>query len=80
MEELLTIEEAARVVKMSPSWIYKAIKAGDLACIQFGRYKRVRRSALDAYITKLSRKTEGTALSGEVTSLGKPDFHSKRIQ
>jgi excisionase family DNA binding protein len=35
-EEFLTVEEAAKRLNMSTSWVYKAGQRGTLPCVRFG--------------------------------------------
>lgn len=46
--ELLTVEETARMLKVSPITVRRFIAAGKLPAIRIGRGVRVRREAIDA--------------------------------
>lgn len=49
MEKLLTVKEAAKVLRTNPTYVYKLINAGLLPVLKLGCYK-VREGALDAFI------------------------------
>lgn len=53
---LLTTDEAARYLKMSKDWVYRAGAAGVLRRVRMGRYLRFRREDLDAFIAS---RTDG---------------------
>lgn len=48
-DELLTVEEACEIVKLSRPTIYDMIKAGELPCFEIGRrkQKRIKRGDLE---------------------------------
>ena len=39
-EELMTVDDVARVFRASKSWIYKAVERGDLPCVRLGALVR----------------------------------------
>lgn len=47
---LLTVEEAAEVLKVSIHSIYKWTAAGTLPCVKLGRSTRFERAMLDAWV------------------------------
>ncbi len=52
---LLTIEETARLLRLSRAKTYQLAATGDLPCVKVGRSVRVRRDRLDAWLDARSR-------------------------
>jgi excisionase family DNA binding protein len=50
---LLTIEEAAAVLRMSRSRVYDLIRVGELESLKIGWTRRVTRDACKAYVRRL---------------------------
>lgn len=50
VEDLLTVEEAAEVLRVRPRWLYERTAAGKFPHVKTGRYTRIRRSDLRDYI------------------------------
>ncbi len=56
-DELLTIEEAANILKVSKVQIYRLWKKGELPVVRMGRrYTRIRRQDIDAFIQRHTDK------------------------
>lgn len=51
VENLLTVEEAMAVLRLSRSKLHQMVRKGELAAVKFGRRTLFRRAALDALIT-----------------------------
>lgn len=52
-DELLTIEEAANILKVSKVQIYRLWKKGELPVVRMGRrYTRIRRQDIDSFIER----------------------------
>lgn len=49
-ESVLTVAETARILKVSPRAVYRAVGAGTLPAIRIGKTIRVSRKALDEMI------------------------------
>lgn len=49
-QDLMTIEEAARVLGVSHLTVYRLIKRGRLRALRVGRDFRIRRSDMDRYL------------------------------
>jgi len=50
-EKLLTVDEVAEILRVSPSTVYRRIQAGELPAVKLGhRQVRIKREDLDAYI------------------------------
>jgi excisionase family DNA binding protein len=56
--ELLTVEEVAGKLNIGRTTVYELIASGDLPSITIRRCRRVLRSDLDAYITRLRSEGE----------------------
>jgi len=69
LEPLLTIEEVAKILRMSPSWIKQQIREGRLKQARLGRIVRVERADLRAFIDEEKRKS---AVPVNVTTLSIP--------
>ena len=52
-DDLLTAEEVAELLRMSPAWVYAQTRGRRIPHIRLGRHVRYRRSALDAWIDGL---------------------------
>jgi excisionase family DNA binding protein len=52
MQRLLTIEEAAGVLNVSPKTIRRRIRAGEMAVIRDGRIIRIRPEDLARYLSQ----------------------------
>jgi excisionase family DNA binding protein len=48
--DLLTVQEAAKILKCSTSTVWRATSDGSLRCMRFGRVLRVRRVDLAAFV------------------------------
>jgi excisionase family DNA binding protein len=53
-ELVLTVEEAAKRLRICRSNMYKLIGSGQVESFQIGRLRRIRPSALDDYIERLA--------------------------
>lgn len=49
-DRLLDAGEVAAVLGVPKTWVYAETRAGRLPYVELGRYRRYRRSALDAWI------------------------------
>lgn len=52
---LITVEEAARLLRISRGKAYSMAAAGELPVVKMGRSVRVRRDRLDAWLDERSR-------------------------
>jgi excisionase family DNA binding protein len=53
---LLKVEEAAKRLQICRATMFKLIGSGEIESVQIGRLRRVRPSALDDYVSRLSAK------------------------
>ena len=49
-DELLTVPEVAAELRFTRSYVYEAVRRGDLAAVRKGKYVRVRRADLRAWL------------------------------
>jgi excisionase family DNA binding protein len=49
--ELLTAEEVAALLRVSPGWVYEQSRRRRIPHVRLGRYVRFRRAALDSWLT-----------------------------
>jgi excisionase family DNA binding protein len=61
---LLTAEEVAEILGVTPAWVYEQSRAGRIPTVTLGRYRRYRREAITAWLEQLERgatlpRTEG---------------------
>ena len=47
---LLTPAEAAQLLAVKPSWIYEAVRSGNLPCLRIGRHIRFTRTMLEDWL------------------------------
>jgi excisionase family DNA binding protein len=47
---LLRPAEAARLLSVRPSWIYEAVRTGQLPCLRIGRHIRFTRGMLEEWV------------------------------
>lgn len=52
MNDLLTVKDVAELLRVTPMTVYRAIEAGKLAHVRFGRSIRISRDALEDYIQR----------------------------
>jgi excisionase family DNA binding protein len=52
MEQLLTVEEVADLLKVRPRWVYDQVERRALPYVKVGRYVRFRVSELEAYLAE----------------------------
>ena len=55
---MFTIRQAAQILNVSRTQVYKLIKTNELASVKVGRSRRVTESQLVAYIQKLEGKAQ----------------------
>jgi excisionase family DNA binding protein len=53
---LLRVEEAAKRLQVCRATMFKLIGSGEIESVQIGRLRRVKPSALDDYVNRLSAK------------------------
>jgi len=63
-ELLLTVEEAARRLRIGRTLVYQLISAGELESVKVGRLRRVPAECLPAYVATLRRTRSSEAADG----------------
>src|ERR1700737_4071216 len=58
MDRLLTAEEIAEQLGVTPQWVWAQARAGLIPHVRLGRYRRFRESAVEAWLCEL--ETGGT--------------------
>ena len=66
--EFLTVEEAARYLRVNPQTVYRLLRCGDCPGFKIGRQWRIRRTDLDAHLCAQDATTP--AGSAEATEPG----------
>jgi excisionase family DNA binding protein len=57
MATLLTAQDVAERLNVSPEWVWAQARAGRIPHIRLGRYRRFREEALEAWISNLERSS-----------------------
>jgi len=50
---LLTAEQVAAIIGMTPAWVYAQSRSGQIPTVNLGRYRRYRREAIDEWLREL---------------------------
>ncbi len=50
---LLTAEQVAVLIGMTPAWVYAQSRSGDIPTVTLGRYRRYRREAIEEWLVQL---------------------------
>jgi excisionase family DNA binding protein len=53
--DLLTAEEAAAILKVTPNTVYRLMRSGEITVVEFGRSRRITRRGLQKFIASHSR-------------------------
>ena len=51
-EDLLTIDEVARMLKVKTAWLYAAAQRGDVPRVKVGKFVRFSESEINAWIAR----------------------------
>lgn len=71
--EFLTVQETADALKVSPVTIRRYIASGKLAAVRVGRSIRIKREAIDEFVTPLQpRQPPGGSLKGRPFTFDDP--------
>lgn len=54
-EKLLTAEQVADIVGMTPDYVYSLSRRGKIPVITFGRQRRYRRESIEQWLSELER-------------------------
>jgi excisionase family DNA binding protein len=61
---LLTVEEAARRLRLGRTLVYRLISSGELESVKVGRLRRVPAECLPEYVATLRRRRSSEAANG----------------
>ena len=50
---LLTAEQVAAMIGMTPQWVYAQSRSGQIPTVSLGRYRRYRREAIEQWLRQL---------------------------
>ena len=53
MSELMTAEQIAELLGMTPGWVYEQSRLGRIPTVPLGRYRRYRREAIEQWLLEL---------------------------
>ena len=70
-EDLLTADEVAALLRMTPAWVYAETRGNRIPHMRLGRYFRYRRSAIEAWIREIETGPDPATLSA-------PNSHARR--
>ncbi|MGO9248824.1 MAG: helix-turn-helix domain-containing protein [Solirubrobacteraceae bacterium] len=63
--ELLTADEVARWLRMTPAWVYAQTRANNIPHVPLGRYVRYRRSAVKAWMAGIEHESAASTFTRE---------------
>ncbi len=63
--ELLTADEVARWLRMTPAWVYAQTRANNIPYVPLGRYVRYRRSAVKAWMAGIEHDSAASTFTRE---------------
>jgi excisionase family DNA binding protein len=63
--ELLTADEVARWLRMTPAWVYAQTRANNIPHVPLGRYVRYRRSAVKAWMAGIEHDSTSSTFIRE---------------
>ena len=69
MSALLTVKEAAAFLRLTPTTIYRATRAGTLPHVRIGRSIRFSQEALENYLSTPAAPKQAPAVRAPVTRL-----------
>ncbi len=55
----MTAEDVARLLGVTPAWVYSQSRQGRIPTVTLGRYRRYRREAIEAWVRQLESPTRG---------------------
>lgn len=61
---LLTAEEVARMLGVTPGWVYAQSRSGLIPTVTLGRYRRYRREAIDGWLRDIEALGASSELQG----------------
>lgn len=58
MAKLLTAEQVAERLDMTPDWVWAQARKGTIPNVKLGRYRRFREEAIDQWLRELEDRTD----------------------
>ncbi len=55
MPELLTADQVAAMLGMTPGWVYQQSRLGRIPTVSLGRYRRYRREAIEEWLLQIEQ-------------------------
>jgi len=52
MKVLITVKEAADLLKVKPQWVYRMMRSDGLPCIRLGRQVRIEEDSLEKWLAE----------------------------
>jgi excisionase family DNA binding protein len=52
MKVLITVKEAADLLKVKPQWVYRMMRSDGLPCIRLGRQVRIDEDSLEKWLAE----------------------------
>jgi excisionase family DNA binding protein len=52
MKELITVKEAADLLKVKPQWVYRMLRGGGLPFVRLGRQVRIDEDSLEKWLAE----------------------------
>jgi excisionase family DNA binding protein len=53
MHELLTANEVASMLGVTPAWVYEQSRQGRIPTVTLGRYRRYRRESIEEWVRRM---------------------------
>lgn len=63
--QLLDAGDVAEMLGVSREWVYEQSRRGRIPTVTLGRYRRYRRSSVDAWVAQLERRRARSASDGD---------------
>ena len=55
MSDLMTAEQVAALLGMTPGWVYQQSRLGLIPTVSLGRYRRYRREAIEDWLLQIEQ-------------------------
>ena len=60
MEDLLSIKETAKALRMSESFVYQEAREGKITCVKFGSKTYFKQRHIDEYVERMTKPCQHT--------------------
>lgn len=68
--DLLTVQETAKLLKVTPTTVRRYITAGQLPAVRVGRWVRIRQEAVDGLLSPITPKHQQTSSDSDGKEVG----------